>query len=88
MSASPSWVNDTMNEMNWLAVAPEIVLLVAIIALGRLIVLVVVEHVPAASLIGIAALMLALTGGYYLIRRLAQTRREPATSLPDNEDLQ
>lgn len=66
----------------------EIVLLVAVIALGRHIVQVDVEHVPAASLIGIAALMLALTGGYYLIRRLAQTRREPAAPLPDNEDLQ
>lgn len=65
----------------------EIVLLVAVIALGRHIVQVDVEHVPAASLIGIAALMLALTGGYYLIRRLAQGHREPAASLPDNEDL-
>lgn len=66
----------------------EIVLLVAVIALGRHIIQLDVEHMAAASLIGIAALMLALTGGYYLIRRLAQTRRESPPSLPDNEELQ
>lgn len=66
----------------------EIVLLVAVIALGRHIIQIDVEHVSAASLLGIAALMLALTGGYYLIRRLAQAHRERPDFLPDNKDQQ
>lgn len=66
----------------------EIVLLVAVIALGRHIVQIDLEHVPAASLVGIAALMLALTIGYYLIRRLAQARRVRPASLPDYQDMQ
>jgi hypothetical protein len=46
------------------------------------------EHVARSSLAAIAALVHALTGGYYLIRRLAQTPREPPAFLPDPEELQ
>lgn len=47
----------------------EIVLLVAVIALGRHIVMLELEHLDGMSLLGIAALILALTGGYVLVRR-------------------
>jgi len=46
----------------------EIVLIVAVIALGRHIVEFEPDKISGATLIGIAALMLALTGGYFLIR--------------------
>lgn len=66
----------------------EVVLLVAVIALGRHIIQLDVEHMPAASLLGIAALMIALTGGYYLIRRLAAPGRARTETLSEDEDLQ
>ena len=47
----------------------EIILVVAIIAVGRHIINLDVEHLSGASLAGIAALSAGLTGGYYLIRR-------------------
>lgn len=65
----------------------EIVLLVAVIALGRHIVQIDLEHVPAVSLVGIAALMLALTIGYYLIRRLAREARAHAVVPIPTENL-
>ena len=47
----------------------EVILIVAIIAVGRHIIQLDLEHTPALTLIGIGALVLALTGGYFLIRR-------------------
>jgi uncharacterized membrane protein (DUF373 family) len=46
----------------------EVVLIVALIALGRHILELNLEALNGVTLIGIAALMLALTGGYFLIR--------------------
>ena len=47
----------------------ELVLIVAIIALGRHIIQIDLEHLSGVSLLGIAALMVALTTGYFLIDR-------------------
>jgi uncharacterized membrane protein (DUF373 family) len=55
----------------------EVVLIVAVIALGRHIVEFEPDAQSGATLIGIAALMLALTGGYFLIR-LQPYKRDPA----------
>ena len=46
----------------------EIILVVAIIAVGRHIINMDVEHMSGASLAGIAALVAGLAGGYYVIR--------------------
>jgi uncharacterized membrane protein (DUF373 family) len=47
----------------------EIILIVAIIAVGRHIIQLDFEHVSGVTLLGIGALMLALAGGYFLVKR-------------------
>ena len=47
----------------------EIILVVAIIAIGRHVINLDFEHVSGATVAGIAALIVALTGGYYLVRK-------------------
>jgi uncharacterized membrane protein (DUF373 family) len=47
----------------------EIILVVAIIAVGRHVINLDFHHIDGASIAGIAALVLALTGGYYLVRK-------------------
>lgn len=60
----------------------EVVLIVAVIAMGRHIIMLDFERMHGLSLLGVAALMLALTGGYFLIRRIASDRRrESAASI-------
>jgi len=57
----------------------EVVILVAIIALARKIIILKVEDYSGAVIIGIGVLILALTGAYYLIRKA-----ELMTIVPDN----
>ncbi len=47
----------------------ELILIVAIIAVGRHIILLDFEHVSGSLLLGVAAITLALTSGYFLIQR-------------------
>lgn len=47
----------------------EVVFTVAMIALGRKVVILEVKDLPSLTLIGMAAIILALSLGYYLIRR-------------------
>jgi uncharacterized membrane protein (DUF373 family) len=47
----------------------EIILVVAIIAVGRHVINLDFHHADGASIAGIGALVLALTGGYYLVRK-------------------
>jgi uncharacterized membrane protein (DUF373 family) len=47
----------------------EIILVVAIIAVGRHVINLDFHHIDGASIAGIAALVIALTGGYYLVRK-------------------
>lgn len=49
----------------------EMILIVATIALGRHVILLDVEHLDALQLMGISALALALTTGYFLVKRSA-----------------
>jgi len=49
----------------------EVVLIVAIIAVGRHIIMLDLEHLGGMSSFGIAALILAVTTGYFLVRRKA-----------------
>lgn len=50
----------------------EIVFLVAMIAVSRKVIILDYKATPAFALIGIAAIILALAGGYYLVRRTAK----------------
>jgi uncharacterized membrane protein (DUF373 family) len=47
----------------------EIILVVAIIAIGRHVINLDFEHLPGATVAGIAALIVALTAGYCLVRK-------------------
>jgi uncharacterized membrane protein (DUF373 family) len=49
----------------------ELVIVVALIAVSRHVINLDFEHLSGASIAGIAALIVALTGGYYLVRRAA-----------------
>ena len=60
----------------------EAVLVVAVIAVARKIVVVDPKELPEGALLGIAAVMLALTLGYYLVRR---THRENGASHPESK---
>lgn len=60
----------------------EAVLVVAVIAVARKIVVVDPKELPEGALLGIAAVMLALTLGYYLVRR---THRENGGSDPESK---
>ncbi len=60
----------------------EAVLVVAMIAVARKIVVLDPKEMPGGTLLGIAAVMLALTLGYYLVRR---SHRRPAVPTPKSE---
>lgn len=47
----------------------EVILIVAIIAVGRHVIQIDFEHVEGEWLLGVGALVLALTGGYFLIKK-------------------
>ncbi len=49
----------------------ELVIVVALIAVSRHVINLDFEHLSGASIAGIAALIVALTGGYYLVRKAA-----------------
>lgn len=58
----------------------EVVLVVAVIALGRHIIQLDIEHLDGLSLIGIAALMLALMVGYFLARGMTKGWRQKSAA--------
>lgn len=53
----------------------EMILIVAMIALGRHVILLDVEHLDAMQLLGISALALSLTTGYFLVKRSNQHQK-------------
>lgn len=57
----------------------EVVIIVATIAVARHVILLDLEHVDALMLLGVGAVLLALTAGYFLIRRAAASQ-PPARS--------
>ena len=65
----------------------EVVLIVAVIALGRHIVELELENVDGLTLIGIAALIAALVGGYYLTRRLRAATAAVASTPAASEEI-
>lgn len=65
----------------------EVVLIVAVIALGRHIVELELEDVDGITLIGIATLIAALVGGYYLTRRLRADTAALASTAASREEI-
>ena len=65
----------------------EVILVVAIIAVGRQVIQVDFEHTPGTVLLGLSAVILALTLGYFLVKRaqVAVAPREPATRSDTND---
>lgn len=55
----------------------EAVLVVALIAIARKIIILTPKELPEGTLLGMAALVLALTLGYYLVRRSRWEKRDP-----------
>ena len=47
----------------------EVVFAVALIAIGRKVIILDVKEIPSASLLGIAAIIISLSVGYFLVRR-------------------
>jgi uncharacterized membrane protein (DUF373 family) len=64
----------------------EAVLLVAMIAVARKVILLDLKDLPAPTLLAIAALILALTGGYALMRR-ARAARQMMSSVKGSTSL-
>jgi uncharacterized membrane protein (DUF373 family) len=63
----------------------EVILVVAIIAVGRQVIQVDFEHTPSTVLLGLSAVMLALTLGYFLVKK-AQVAVAPRESAPTRSD--
>lgn len=70
----------------------EVVILVAIIALARKIIILKVEEYDGTVIIGIGVLILALTGAYYLIRRAGlmtiMMENDPEVDVPNQYSMQ
>jgi uncharacterized membrane protein (DUF373 family) len=65
------------------AVHVEVVLLVGIIAIARKVVILEPKEMEAMTLLGIAAIIVALTVGYYFVKLAARTARPDSTGAPD-----
>ena len=59
----------------------ETVLSVAIIAIARKVIILDVKKVESLSLIGIAAIILALTVGYFMMKRVRHEKKQSGASL-------
>jgi uncharacterized membrane protein (DUF373 family) len=66
----------------------EVILVVAIIAVGRQVIQIDFEHTSGTVLLGLSAVMLALTVGYFLIKKAqaAVAPREPSRTRSDTND--
>jgi uncharacterized membrane protein (DUF373 family) len=62
----------------------EVILVVAIIAVGRHVIQIDFEHTPGIVLLGLSSVILALTSGYFLVRKVhAGGRGEEVAPEPD-----
>ena len=66
----------------------EVILVVAIIAIGRHVIQIDFEHTPGTVLLGIAGVIFALTLGYYLIKKahVQVASKEPARATSDTNE--
>jgi uncharacterized membrane protein (DUF373 family) len=66
----------------------EVILIMAIVAIGRHMIQLDFDHVPASEILGLSALMASLTGGYYFVKK-AQGQLQPGvpeSARPDQSD--
>jgi uncharacterized membrane protein (DUF373 family) len=67
----------------------EVILIMAIVAIGRHMIQLDFDHVPAAEIFGLSALMASLTGGYFFVKRAqrpSQTGLSPIGAEHSDED--
>jgi len=57
----------------------EVILIVAIVAVGRHMIQLDFDHTPPTEVLGLSALMLSLTGGYFFVKK-AQPQSPPGTT--------
>ena len=60
----------------------EVVLSVAIIAIARKVIILDLKEVDSLGLVGMASIIVALTGGYYLMKKAGAKNREEKGSVP------
>jgi uncharacterized membrane protein (DUF373 family) len=67
----------------------EVILIMAIVAIGRHMIQLDFDHVPASEIFGLSALMASLTGGYFFVKRAQgpwQTGLSPVS--PEHSDAE
>lgn len=71
------------------AIRVEVILIMAIVAIGRHMIQLDFDHVPAAEIFGLSTLMASLTGGYFLVKRAQRPSRTELSSLsPEHSDAE
>ncbi len=68
------------------AVKIEVIFLIAMMALAREVIILDLPKIEGATLVGVAAIIAALSGGYFLIRRGAKAAGEPAAPKAEKEE--
>ena len=67
----------------------EVILIMAIVAIGRHMIQLDFDHVPASEVFGLSALMASLTGGYFLVKRAQGPWRTELSSVnPEHSDAE
>src|SRR3954464_10028911 len=67
----------------------EVILIMAIVAIGRHMIQLDFDHAPASEILGLSALMASLTGGYFFVKRAqrpSQTELSPVSPEHSDED--
>ncbi|MFL6446419.1 MAG: phosphate-starvation-inducible PsiE family protein [Bryobacteraceae bacterium] len=67
----------------------EVILIMAIVAIGRHMIQLDFDHVPASEIFGLSALMASLTGGYFFVKRAQSPWRTGDSSVsPEHSDAE
>jgi uncharacterized membrane protein (DUF373 family) len=67
----------------------EVILIMAIVAIGRHMIQLDFDHVPGSEIFGLSAMMASLTGGYFFVKRAQRSERAGITSVnPDQTDAE
>lgn len=64
----------------------EVVILVALIAIARKVIVLDFEHYTGLEILGISAIIIALSGGYYLLKKTGSTGILPSEEKPQQEN--
>ena len=67
----------------------EVILIMAMVAIGRHMIQLDFDHVPASEVFGLSALMASLTGGYFLVKQAQRPwRTGPSSVNPEHSDAE